>query len=361
MLRLGLGGCAVVFVASLAMMACGDSETGGSGAAGGGSTGEETKAGTDELNGGSKPPAFEVTDQDPDKDMDPNAVSPADDPSLPAATQDQLIKRFAPHVHLHPQDSNRPANVDWYLARVTMRFNHNNCPDHEVLGKGKVTQQALIAQKHEDNQSLCRHDGNKTVTSTASEHFFLEIADDATKKGSPRNEWKTYVVWRPKSGGGGLVDVEYWIFYPFNDAFSIINHESDWEHVRQTIDPKANDGQGKLIETKLSAHKGGTYFKAGDPALAMDDGTHPIVYVAKGTHANYAKVGTFDIEGTQGIAKDETKPAASAGDVWKTETTTVLVGTRAAPKNGQVFIKYWGFWGQMGSLPETDGITRHFP
>lgn len=127
-----------------------------------------------------------------------------------------------------------------------------------------------------------------------------------------------------------------------------------------TIDPKANGAQGKALEVKLSAHKGGTVLKVGDPKLEMD-GTHPVSYVARGTHANYAKPGTYAIEGIPGgIAKDVTK-AAPAADVWKTESTALLVGTRAAPKNGQVFVKYWGRWGQIGSNSETSGITRHFP
>jgi hypothetical protein len=299
------------------------------------------------------------TDADPDADADPNAPSPEDDPRMTTSTQTELVERFAPHVNLHPDDANRPANVDWYLARVTMRFHHDDCPDHEILGKGKVTQAALIAQTHEENKSFCRHDGSpgRTVKSIASDHFFLEVSDHATYKGAPRAEWKTYVVWRPKNGG--LVDIEYWLFYPFNDGFSLFNHESDWEHVRVTIDPNA-DGGAKATAVKLSAHKGGTIMKIGDPRLTMAGGTHPVVYTAKGTHANYPKPGTYDIEGTSGVAKD-TAIAAPAADLWKTESSTVIVGTRAAPKNGQVFVKYWGRWGELGDTSDTTGVTRHFP
>ncbi len=304
------------------------------------------------------PPPVVTDDRDPDGAMDPNAPSPDDDPSLPPSTQSDLMKTFAPHLNLHPDDAYRPANVDWYLARVTMRFHHDsNCPDHELLGLGKVTQQTLVVQKHEDNKSLCQHDGSKEVTSTTSDLFFLEIQNDATRKGSPKNEWKTYVVWRPKASG--LVDIEYWFFYPWNDGFSLFNHPSDWEHVRVTIDPKANDGKGKALEVKLSAHKGGTIAKADDARITWD-GTHVVSYVAKGTHANYLKPGTYDIEGTKGVAKDEAKAAATA-DIWKTEDTLVPIGTRAKPKNGQVFVKYWGRWGELGDLPETNGVTRHFP
>ena len=107
-------------------------------------------------------------------------------------------------------------------------------------------------------------------------------------------------------------------------------------------------------------HKGGTIAKAGDPNLKIEDGSHPVSYVAKGTHANYLKPGTYEIEGTEGVATD-TAAAAPAGDVFDTEDTLVMVGTRAKPLDGQVFIRFWGRWGQVSNIPETSGVRRHFP
>lgn len=303
---------------------------------------------------GATEPTQQPPDGDPDADADPNAPSPAPDAGTNPSTRDQLVAAFAPRLHLHPEDPNRPANVDWYLARVSLRFHHDDCPDHEVLALGKVTQASLVAQEHEDNKSLCRHDSSKKATTATSDRFFLEVADHAAYAGAPRAEWKTYVVWRPQSTG--LVNVEYWFFYPYNDGYAIFNHESDWEHVRVTIDPKA----AKAVEVKLSQHHGGQVLRANDPKLTWD-ATHPIVYAAKGTHANFPSVGSFPIEGVPlDIAKDTTKAAAPA-DVWKTETSIVQVGTRGSPMNGQVFVKYWGRWGELGDLPETNGVTRHFP
>lgn len=317
-----------------------------------GSESEPSAPGGDPSKG--EPPS----DADPDKDADPMAPSPKDDPTLPAATQDELIRTFAPLLNLNSDDTYKPANVDWYLARVSMRYNHPGCPDHELLAVGKVTQAALGAQSHSDNKALCQHDGGDVRKSATSEAFFLEVANDATYKGAPRSDWKTYVVWRTKTGG--LVDIEYWAFYPYNDGFVTFNHEADWERVTVTIDPKGNGAQGKATQVFFSAHKGGVAIAAGDPKVEWD-GTHPVSYVAKGTHANYPKVGTYEIPGIPlGVAKDVTKKAA-APDVWKAETSLVLVGTRAAPKNNQVFVKYWGRWGQIGTNSETSGITRHFP
>src|SRR5262245_48673228 len=41
-----------------------------------------------------------------------------------------LVAQFAPELRLAPDENDwtRPANVDWYLARVHMRFDHPDCP-----------------------------------------------------------------------------------------------------------------------------------------------------------------------------------------------------------------------------------------
>jgi len=44
--------------------------------------------------------------------------------------------------------------VDWYLARTTLRFHHNDCSDDQVLGLGAVNQSSLIAQSTGRNRAF---------------------------------------------------------------------------------------------------------------------------------------------------------------------------------------------------------------
>jgi hypothetical protein len=272
-------------------------------------------------------------------------------------SREAIVRTFAPHVHLHPDDAYRPANVDWYLARVRMRYHHRGCPDHEVLGLGAVNQTSLIAQEHRDNGSFCRHSDEQIRRSQTSENFFLEVVDPKTYEGAPKNEWRSYAHWQARDDG--RVDIRYWLFYPRNDNVAIIDHESDWEQVKVTLDVSTS-ANPIVVEVSLSQHHGGQQFAAGSPDLVLDEGTHPVVYAAKGSHANYPRPGTYAIKGTAGIAHDEAK-AARIDDVWKTEQNFVIIGSRNSPQNGQMFIQYWGHWGELGDLPETDGVVRHFP
>src|SRR5688500_3896880 len=63
--------------------------------------------------------------------------------------EDQLMLRFGPELRLAPdaEDWTRPANVDWYLERVQLRFDQSGCPDDDVLARGAITAANLDAQR----------------------------------------------------------------------------------------------------------------------------------------------------------------------------------------------------------------------
>jgi len=89
-----------------------------------------------------------------------------------------------------------------------------------------------------------------------------------------------------------LVAIEYWTFYLYNDWKS--THEGDWELVivflRQPADPSEPP---RPIACAYSAHHGGfrsdwaQVEKVDDAGQPDAQGTHPVVYVANGSHANY--------------------------------------------------------------------------
>lgn len=73
-----------------------------------------------------------------------------------------------------------------------------------------------------------------------------------------------------------LTAIEYWLAYPYNDWRS--THEGDWEVVMVFL------RDGAPIACAYSAHHGGFRLPW---ELVETDGTHPIAYVANGSHANY--------------------------------------------------------------------------
>jgi hypothetical protein len=88
------------------------------------------------------------------------------------------------------------------------------------------------------------------------------------------------------------IDLQYWIWYPFNDYSATVPpgevwqvHEGDWESVSVILDL-----EGRPLVVGLSKHCEGTRRDWSDVRRRV---ARPIVYVALGSHANYFEPGTF--------------------------------------------------------------------
>jgi hypothetical protein len=92
----------------------------------------------------------------------------------------------------------------------------------------------------------------------------------------------------PSERGGEWL--QYWLFYPGQDQDRGIvrtgRHAGDWEMVQYRVE----DG-GRIAEAVYAQHSGGERCRGA--ALQMRDG-RPVVYVAHGSHASYARPGTRD-------------------------------------------------------------------
>jgi len=98
-------------------------------------------------------------------------------------------------------------------------------------------------------------------------------------------------VVRGRGGYRDLLAIEYWYAYLYNDWKTV--HEMDWEEVVVVfrVDRK---GSEMPMACACSAHHGGYRLrwdkveKADDQGNRQDEnGTHPVIYVAQGSHANY--------------------------------------------------------------------------
>lgn len=85
----------------------------------------------------------------------------------------------------------------------------------------------------------------------------------------------------------GKVAVQYWFFYVYNDFNNL--HEGDWEMIQLVID--AQDAVAALdtepAEVGYSQHSSAESAIWGEDKLEIVDGTHPVVYPAEGSHANF--------------------------------------------------------------------------
>jgi Vacuolar protein sorting-associated protein 62 len=289
----------------------------------------------------------------------------ADGDGIADALEHYLITQFAPELRLAPDDidGTRPANVDWYLPKVHMRFDHPSCPDHEVLAIGTITFDNIGTQTHPTSSGVapfCSHtsttlaSGTATASFTQHKDFFLQPEDTAlVHPGIPparKAEWRAYAHVRKSSyvrasdQQAAAYDIQIWFFYAFNDSVGPVNHEADWEHVTISVTSALD-----FVSAYYSAHSDGIRFD--DPAkLAWLGGTHPVGYAADGSHAVYESAGEHPsaVPGFPDHAYD-------GGPTWETWENFANLGERGAILDGQGWANYDGRWGEVGDLEDTSG------
>ena len=140
----------------------------------------------------------------------------------------------------------------------------------------------------------------------------------------------------------GKLAVEYWFYYTFNDFTD--KHESDWEMAQ--LDFAASTAAVALrvgpYEVDLSQHAGGERSPWTDTKL-QKDGTHPVIYDATGSHANYFGRALYLGRGArEGFGCDDTRTATD-----RLEAKTVLLpnvpSSASAP---YAWLAFRGRWGQ---------------
>ena len=169
-------------------------------------------------------------------------------PSLPG-----LLKRYVPILVLHPAEQFAPVRVDGFLA------------DSDLRGADL-------------DQRLC-----SAVDGPAASPCYA-IAEAAHGSGP--------VVYGKAFRTRTRIDLQYWIWYPYNDYSSTVPpgdvwqvHEGDWESVSVILDLA-----GRPLVVALSKHCEGTRRPW---AGVRRQGLRPLVYVGLGSHANYFGPGTF--------------------------------------------------------------------
>jgi Vacuolar protein sorting-associated protein 62 len=258
--------------------------------------------------------------------------SAADDPAT------TLAERYAPVLRLvdHPErcgvdgEAYQPTNVDAVLDNplVSLRGPWGN----DNLVKVAPTAQDL---------------------SVGLPGYNLDFPGEALNPGCTYADWAkqvdattpatmyAHVVTQP--GYPDHLALQYWFFYLYNDFND--KHEGDWEGIQLNF--KAATVQQALTmtpyEVGYSQHEGAERAVWGDPKMQLVDGTHPVVYPALGSHANYYSAALFlGRSGAEGVGCDNT-----VGPSRQTRPTVVVLPQAATDYLREFpWLGYVGRWGE---------------
>mgnify|MGYP004703862301 FL=1 len=258
----------------------------------------------------------------------------------------QFVIDYSPMVYLYSEENFYPGNIKSYIPQLKLCIpskNYNNVPGLEnkirELRKDDIAEEICIYQD-EDNvltpQNLTtffdvdlKHNKDSNISQlwfevnkenpeyqinskyfVMTKKYFNPKSDffkghKPTNMGiaphTPSNLVVTYHHKRDVLTNEYVIDYidAFWgLFYPFNEGAYVMgtgpwgNHLGDWEHILVRF---FRDGDTfKPVAIWLSAHSGGFAYefdKISKYDSNLSPGKKPIVFSAKGTHANYASVG----------------------------------------------------------------------
>jgi len=254
-----------------------------------------------------------------------------------AGPEQQLAERYAPIVALKQQDEAcdrsgegwRPTAIDAVLGNPAVRL------------RGPVEKRAPSAA---DLFGL-------------GEGYYLDLRGDPLSPGcdyerDARRLFRgqpsiAYAHIAREAGIPHRLALQYWLYYYFNDFHD--KHESDWEGIQILFEA---DSAGEALrkqplEVAYAQHNGGERAAWDSKKLELA-GTHPVVYVASGSHAAYYSSAIWLGRGAgQGWGCDDAR-----GPSHRLRLDAVVLPTRvSAPADRYAWLAYEGRWGQRESGP----------
>ena len=158
--------------------------------------------------------------------------------------------------------------------------------------------------------------------------------------------------------------VTYWLPYFFNNGFN--EHEGDWEFVAVILRPGSGIDEVTPVAAAYSQHlEGLARWWPGSPEarrrllgqplfVEVEDGTHPAVFVARGSHASYFEGGRTYQGLTDAVAESAADAIAFRSFGTEANMTIVMlpdvtVGTSVENLPSDFgWLVFPGRWGQRG-------------
>lgn len=281
--------------------------------------------------------------------------------------EEKLLGRYAPLYYFHPEEEYFPSTVEQYLEHATLRFHYRGLHDDEILPVGGITSGTLASQSHRNKNLFGVYTDEWIRSDEARDVFlqggyFLQIPSNEDQEQVYRGDvqlTRTKLYGHVFRDEQSKIRIQYWMFFPYNLAPSVagvrLNHEGDWEHITIQLNE-----QEELETVAYASHnnEGKRYFRNElqfcdgrntEKTHYSDTHTHPVVYVALGTHASFATSG----EQKRGwyLPSDYT----GEGSYLQTLRRVCNLGEREAPMPGADFIRYAGLWGEIGTNPISTG------
>jgi hypothetical protein len=255
-----------------------------------------------------------------------------------------LARTYSPQLRFDAAEQFFPVDVDDLLAKAGPDGGHRVC-DHERF--------ADDCRPADDWRDLLG-DLDEYIDFEGGARLGRDLVDRDVKLNVGRT---IYVDAIPD---GDRLHLAYWWFLRYNVSpwrpernclpgftfaeATCFDHEGDWEGV--TVSLRRAEPSWELDSVSFAAHSNVTRWDAGDVELGGDGGTHPVVYVAQGSHAAYPTRCTASC--TQKLAGPGLPEGHFGGqNDWGFNTSACCLPLPVTPdRRGALWNAFPGRWGK---------------
>jgi len=247
-----------------------------------------------------------------------SAQGDLDNDGILDSKEQQLASTYEPYLHFAAGEKFFPTDPRYHIENsvLYMKSGETNIPIDQSPTTDSIAQ--YTTEFYFLNNSL----GD-----------FEEITQDYTqKRGSYGDKIYAHVT-----SEAGFIVIQYWFFYAFNPG-TLNQHQGDWEMIQIVLD-----------STETPQYAVYSQHHAGQRAEWVDvekvDATHPRVYVALGSHANYFRP-------YQGRLGTESDTVGNAYTLKPEDLEIVLLGEKGIGNHpaSQYWLEFGGRWGNWAEL-----------
>ena len=247
------------------------------------------------------------------------AQSDSDLDGIPDAKEEELARLYTPLLQFKLGERFFPVDVKYQLENSVLK-----------LRRGE---DVILVEEKPSIETISRYTG---------EGYFLDNRlgglDEISQDYGLKRDKLGYTVYARVTREQGFTVIQYWLFYAYNDG-RLNKHEGDWEMIEVIL-----DGSEKPVSAAYSQHLTGQRASWSD--VEKFEGTHPKVYVALGSHANYFR----PYQGKLGAENDEV--GADGLTIFPSQVNLVLLGELGMGKHpkSQDWLDFGGRWGDWAEI-----------
>ena len=225
-------------------------------------------------------------------------------PFTNAQAPEDLAATYSPVLHFTGNEKFYPTTVDYFISRASLI-------DHST---------GIVLDPSPTPESLGSYNSSDLYLNHNLETFEA-IASDYSLEA----ERNGYYIYAHVVDTGSRIIIQYWLFYVFNNG-PLNDHQGDFEVIEVFLD---YDGPQKALYSQHHAGQNAAWSEV----EKVD--SHPVAYVAEGSHANYFR----SYQGRMGIENDI---VGNDGIKITFNQSNIIMLQNQSWLN---FAGRWGYWG----------------